>query len=856
MKAPPSPHFRPVDLSGAFNINRHELPESLKPPKAFLEQHYGEAAFRGIPFALGTEGAPNAIILRDKPVTLPVPEGSRARYLVFLHVVEDRTQPETPDLLHDSSPGNASGGLVSTYTIQYADGSTSAHPIHRRFAIQQGNITWGASAYAAMPSKADAAFVSTNEAIQLGGSNPPPWGRGETRAGSGRDGGGNVWLYALPNPEPDKPLQSVSLAPGKEAAVVYGMSLTELEDHPLRGYHRRKLLLKLPEGAELNEIGEYTDLDIDLGVVISARRQLVYDHDAWSPESPDIQPTPSDNRVIVEYTAHPAARLHVAGPDGKSAVHELRDAQGTRAPVEIPAALRPVRIRVIDKQTRQPVPVRLHIHGQSGEYLPPKGYHRKVNKEWFEDIYAEFLNIHNQYAYVPGECIADLPLGTVYIEATRGYEVSPIRQSVEIQADTAELTFEVERVLDWRSRGWVTADTHVHFLTPTTAELEGGAEDVNVVNLLASQWGEMFSNVGDFDGKRTHGSVEAGGDGDFLVRVGSENRMQTLGHISLLGYNGALIHPLCTGGPSESALGDPQEVTMADWAEMCRRQGGLVVMPHAPSPQCERAADFVLGAVDAVELMSFNPYQLWQLNPYGLADWYQYQNLGYQLPLVGGTDKMAAWMLLGGIRTYTHMGDREFNYEAWMQAVRDGNTFVTVGPLVEFQVNGQVAGSRIDLPAGGGTLDVSWKIESLRMPVARVEVISGGETVADRAVDGALASSGSASVTVEKSGWLALRVRGTYQNNPDDVAAHTSTVQVLVDRQPVYSLQDAVAVLTQIEGSLAFVDTLATRGEAEQYQRLRLKLETAWNRLHQRMHREGVYHKHTPVHDHSEHHEH
>ena len=34
------------------------------------------------------------------------------------------------------------------------------------------------------------------------------------------------------------------------------------------------------------------------------------------------------------------------------------------------------------------------------------------------------------------------------------------------------------------------------------ALLEGRAEGVNVVNLLASQWGEMFSNVGDFDGKK------------------------------------------------------------------------------------------------------------------------------------------------------------------------------------------------------------------------------------------------------------------------------------------------------------------------------------------------------------------
>ena len=268
---------------------------------------------------------------------------------------------------------------------------------------------------------------------------------------------------------------------------------------------------------------------------------------------------------------------------------------------------------------------------------------------------------------------------------SRGYEVSPIRTRVEVTPETDEITFELEKVLDWRERGWVTADTHVHFLSPQTALLEGKAEGVNVVNLLASQWGEMFSNVGDFDGKTTIGAKDFGGDGEFLVRVGTENRMQVLGHISLLGYSGQMIHPLCSGGPSESAIGDPQEVTMAEWAERCIDQGGLVVMPHAPNPQLERAADIVLGVVNAIEMMTFNPLtpDTNQINPYGVADWYRYLNLGYQVPVVGGSDKMAAASLLGGIRTYAHLGDREFTYENWMAAVRAGNTFVTVGPLAE-----------------------------------------------------------------------------------------------------------------------------------------------------------------------------
>ena len=314
------------------------------------------------------------------------------------------------------------------------------------------------------------------------------------------------------------------------------------------------------------------------------------------------------------------------------------------------------------------------------------------------------------------------------------------------------------------------------------ALLEGAAEGVNVVNLLASQWGEMFSNVGDFDGRTTFGARDFGGDGEFLVRVGTENRMQVLGHISLLGYSGQMIHPLGSGGPAESAIGDPLEVTMAEWAERCIRQGGLVVLPHAPNPQAERVADVVLGLVHAIEMMTFNPYNA-QVNPYGLADWYRFQNLGYQIPLVAGSDKMAASSLLGGIRTYAHLGERDFTYEHWMEAVRAGNTFVTVGPLIEFSVAGQPAGSRVDLPAGGGTIDVTWTVASVNVPIAQIEVIAGGLVVEQVNTDEPLSASGSASLKITDSTWVALRVRGSYYGREGDIAAHTSSVQIVVGEQ-------------------------------------------------------------------------
>ncbi len=871
MRVSPSPHFTPIVLADAFNADRARLDGGLQPvtsPSAdwSTETAFGAQSYRGIPFALGEAGQPNVILLGGgaNEVRIEV-EPVRATYVVFLHAVEDRPMPELPDFGQVVLPpgamrfaANHLGDYVADYVLVYGDGSEAVTPVYRRFAIQQRHIIWGASAFAAVPAMAPIAFNTATEDYMLDRKARAPYGDGETRHDSGRRGSEILWLYALPNPDPAKPLRAIVLRSREERSIVYGISVTVLSDHPLRDRVRQKLKLTLPDGAELNKLGELNadstvpEIAIDLGTVISARAALDYDEGRWLGSEPDVQPAPSATAVVVEYAAHPRGRLHVATGAESSMVADLPSNGETAGALRlepIASADRPVRVLVIDKETRQPVPVRLHIHGEAGEYLPPHGRHRRVNPYWFEDNYGEFVNDHNQYSYIPGECVVDLPMSHVYIEITRGYEIEPIRTVFTVGPATEEITFELERRLPWRERGWVTADTHVHFLSPQTALLEGAAEGVNVVNLLASQWGEMFSNVSDFDGKTTLGARDFGGDGEFLVRVGTENRMQVLGHISLLGYSGAMITPLCTGGPRESAIGDPQELTMAEWATRCIDQSGLVVMPHAPNPQCERAADVVLDLIHAIEMMTFNPHQN-QIGPYGLADWYRFLNIGHQISICGGSDKMSASSLLGGIRTYAHLGDREFSYGNWMEAVRGGNTFVTVGPLIEFAVNGQPAGRTINLPASGGTVDVTWTVESVRTPIELVEVVVGGLVAEQVDGGGKLSVSGSASVRVGESTWIALRVRGSLRGRPGDIAAHSSAIMMLVGDAPVFRQPDAVAVLEQIEGAIAFVDTIAARPEAQRYKQLRATLETAHNRLHGRLHRQGVAHLHTPLHGH------
>ena len=186
----------------------------------------------------------------------------------------------------------------------------------------------------------------------------------------------------------------------------------------------------------------------------------------------------------------------------------------------------------------------------------------------------------------------------------------------------------------------------MHFISPQTAWLQGQAEGLNLINLLASQWGDLYTNVGDISGGLSGVSRD-----DTLIWVGTENRQHLLGHMSLLGVQGEPVFPMTTGGPAESYIGDPTWTTLAAWADEARRKEGVVVIPHFPNPYCEVAADIIQGKIDAVEI-NMGDFRM------QIGEWYRYLNCGYRVAAVGGTDKMSAGMPVGAIRTYARLDGR------------------------------------------------------------------------------------------------------------------------------------------------------------------------------------------------------
>ncbi|MCX6030150.1 MAG: CehA/McbA family metallohydrolase [Chloroflexi bacterium] len=854
---PCSPHFTPLPLKGNANFSTPagagttamSFGMTSEMSAALGHAPSGPCVSWGIPFEIG-----EVVILADHPVAFEI-SPIRARWLVFCHTSDVRPMQPGPGGI--ISPLAGPGRLAehaADYVICYADGSEARIVVRRRHQLGAFQREWGENCFESVAHHKPYPIRAAQEQLR------PDWGWSQPRVSVADDGPWVNWLWAWENPYPEKAIAGLRFEPAAGVVVISAVSFGNVASLPLRWQTRRKARLVLPEGEafqpDLDQEGLLGQIRLDLGQVISATPRLVYPNDAWPDTYNNQLPEISTHEILIEYTAHPEACFHLSGPAGSRTipVSEVEEAQSNGLIQAVAPAEQMVTLRVVEAGGSKPVPVKLHLHGEWGEYLAPVDRHRILNPAWFEDFSVDFAHIPNwaerarvhACTYIGGETQVRLPLGKVYIEVSKGFEIRPVRKVVEITAETQEIVIELEKVLHWREQGWVTADTHVHFLSPISAMLEGSAEGVNVINLLASQWGELMTNVGDFDGRNTWGSKEAGGEGEYLVRVGTENRQHVLGHISLLGYRGPIIAPMTSGGPDESALGDPIEILLTEWARQCHRQGGLVVLPHFPRPRAEHAASIVSGDVDAIEMTSWEDLYS-GISPYSLSDWYRYLNCGYLVPAVGGTDKMAAGTAVGTVRTYARINpNAEFNYETWKEAVRGGETFVTYGPLIEFLVDGHVMGSRSALSARGGTADVTWQVASVTFPMSRVELVVNGE-IRESAAVAPDASSGHWAVRVDRSCWLALLVRGHYGDQPEVIAAHSTPVMIQVEGSPLLAAADAVTILDQIAGAMAYLDTVGARADDRAYKRMRLALESAHRTLHNRMHQQGYYHEHTSL---------
>ena len=414
------------------------------------------------------------------------------------------------------------------------------------------------------------------------------------------------------------------------------------------------------------------------------------------------------------------------------------------------------------------------------------------------------------YFHSRGEATLTLPPGRYVVESWKGPEYAVGRTEVEIVADdTADVTLTMVRLLDLPAHGWWGGDLHVHMNyggayrnTPSNLKHQAQAEGLHVVENLIVNKEQRIPDV-------THFRVDPDpvSTNDFLLMHAEEYHTSFWGHTALLGLQEYLILPNYVGYANTGAAS--LSPTNTEVFELARAQGGITGYVHPfdsrPDPYDESQplhyampVDAVLGTLDYFEVMGYSDHLITS------EIWYRLLNTGLRIPAGAGTDAFPNFASLRGppglVRVYART-DQDLEHRSFLQAIRDGRTFVTNGPLlgVGYRAIGTDTsawygiGDDIELTGGPHHLQIQLTLRS-NVPVDHLEVIRNGEVTMSIPIQGGVVVDTLVSLPVEESGWYLVRA---YADQPREPIldlypfASTSPTYVTVDRRPIRSVRDA-----------------------------------------------------------------
>lgn len=486
--------------------------------------------------------------------------------------------------------------------------------------------------------------------------------------------------------------------------------------------------------------------------------------------------------------------------------------------------------RILDDKTGQPIAATLLLFDQEGKPIEIDGKHPHV----------QYLG--KRRCYVDGKFALSARPRELLIEIRRGLETLPLQSKVDLNQSSSEsLTFRMRRWIDMREQGYINGDTHVHFLTQAESHLQMRAEDLNVLNLLVSDFtNDREKFTGKLDPVSTHGHE---------VFVGQESRDWQHGHVILLGIN-RIVEPFQPFGGTFQGRNQPN-LLMARVLKDALGQGGVTTWAHFCNlPGAESPIDIALGLVNAIDLITYDdPTQLpshwspWTNSGMSQAEftvmrsmdlYYQYLNSGFQLPIAAGTDKMGNDIPVGSNRLYARpVGQR--NYQGWLAGLKTGNGFVTNGPMLTFEVDGHASGEVVRF-TGNRKVTARATAKSI-LPFQNLELVLNGEsaainTIADRSrpgPDGLYTLQLERTLQIDRSSWLAVRVAESPASKNRilprglTVFAHTNPVYFLRNGARVRELTSIRYLQKYVNGTIHWLNTGARfRTSSEKEEALRL----------------------------------
>jgi len=443
-------------------------------------------------------------------------------------------------------------------------------------------------------------------------------------------------------------------------------------------------------------------------------------------------------------------------------------------------------IRVIDKDSGNSTPCRMNVVGPDGMFYQPapsvlsdyaltgiwpmaKGNRRGMGP----------FRYFGRFFYSDGQSEVKVPAGVTRVEVWKGFEYRPVTLTLNLeQRETRSVELELERTLDAARFGYFGGDSHIHIERTNAANDEliftlTKAEDIRYASILCYN-----QNVSEYEGhpmkqglpqKFGFGKASLRGQDIYQIMSGQEYRSRFLGHIKVF-----LLNRIVKQGESFS----PDHYIFAERLDSIRKEGGYTIWAHGGYGK-EIYANVPFGDVDGVELLQFGNYR-----GIGLEGWYAMLNTGYRPALVGASDYPPC-RKLADCRTYIHHeGRREPRFPEWIEAMGEGRSFVTTGPVLLLEVDGAKPGESLSFN-GERTVRIRARVNSEVAPVTRLQILIGGNTLKEIQVPAETGQHAwvelDADVTLNQSTWIAARATGEAPTGSPNAEAHTNPVYIYVN---------------------------------------------------------------------------
>lgn len=448
--------------------------------------------------------------------------------------------------------------------------------------------------------------------------------------------------------------------------------------------------------------------------------------------------------------------------------------------------------RVVDDSTGEPIPARVYLQNEAGEWLfvssaAADGSALPYREQWVP--MADSVEQHTTLSAHPFRI--DLPRGSYSLEIERGKEYLPLRRRITIGEQPVDETFRLTRWINLAKRGWYSGETHVH---RRIAELPNvmAAEDLNVA-FPVTFWTIQSDKApglepsplrrqgpSPFGPREDHGFAPIHVDSTHVIlprnteyeifSVGEKRH--TLGAIFVLNHRSVFeatappVAAIAEQAHSEGALLDLDKHSWP-WS--------MMLVPIAKVDLYELSNNSVwrtrfgfnqrpATVPDWMQVEKDGPNTLteWGWLNYGFETYYALLNCGFRLSPTAGTASGVHPVPLGYSRVYVHTGEK-FTLVTWLKGLKAGRSFVTTGPMLFVTVDGKLPGEAWSFDTDQPR-EIDVEIESLsEKEVSTIEILVNGRVVdvsmpePTRTPQGAWRIQTRRSVSISESSWLAVR---------------------------------------------------------------------------------------------------